>query len=778
MKKIFYSIVLAAFAVVGCSKQELEIEETVEAQVQPQTRAGASRFQAGRMIVKFDDTMLSLVEEDLSAGKIATKSMPLNAAMDELGIVSYTRVFPDAGEYEERTRREGLHRYYMVVFDKNTKVTKAMDQFEAIPGVIKTEGVMKVRRRAIFNDPYYSKQWHYSNPGANGFKAGADINVEEVWKNYTTGNQNVIVSVVDGGVDLNHPDLADNAIPAGSNGSKNFVKNNYNIEIDTHGTHVAGTIAAISNNNKGVVGIAGGDFANGVKGCKVMSCQIFNDDEHDDNNGSDATCSNAIKWGADHGAVISQNSWGYYADTDDDGYISTQEYNDLKNLELPSMLKDAISYFIKYAGCDNKGNQLANSMMKGGIVFFAAGNDDIDIDPICMQSDAIAVGSFGPSGKKASYSNYGDWVDIAAPGGDSDINYSSSSTVLSLYPNSRYGYLEGTSMACPHVSGVAALIISYYGGQGFTNTSLKNKILKGAKKDYITGKKYIGPKLDALGSMSLPADNHAPVVSVDASATTQIKAWQTVDILVNVTDQDGDECTLESSNNNGAESIKVEKGLFYLTITAPKAPVADTYTTTLTATDVYGDLSTVDFTYTILPNNPPVVKKEFPNIISGSIGQIFSFDIQEYFSDPDGETLSNFRFNVSDSKVAHVNVSNNTLYVTSLDYGLTSIEVRAADALGATATTSFKMLVRDGDGSGVDAYPNPVVKTLYVRTGEEKLDTAVKVVSATGSVVYDKVEKFSAFEPLQIDMSKCAPGVYSLTVTLNGTTHTKTIVKK
>lgn len=777
MKKIFYTIALVAFAVAACSKQELLEDDAVIPQEQSQTRAGASMFQAGRVIVKFDDAMLALVEEDFTAGKVATKSMSLNNAMDNLGIVSYTRVFPDAGEFEERTRREGLHRYYMVSFDKQIKVTKAMDEFEAIPGVTMVEGVMKARRRAAVNDTHYGKQWHlYNKGGSSAFKFGADINVEGVWKNYTTGNPNVIVSVVDGGVALAHDDLADNAVPAGANGSKNFVKNNYNIEIDSHGTHVAGTIAAITNNGKGVAGVAGGDYANNVKGCKVMSCQIFNDDDYDDNNGSDDVCAAAIKWGADHGAVISQNSWGYYADTNDDGKVSTQEYNALKNTNVPKVIKDAINYFVKYAGCDNSGNQLPNSMMKGGVVFFAAGNEDIDIDPICTQCDVLAVGAFGPSGQKSSYSNWGDWVDIAAPGGDSDVNNSYSSTIYSIAPNNKYAYMEGTSMACPHVSGVAALIVSKYGGQGFTNTMLRNRLLRGAKEGYFSGSKNIGPKIDALASIELSADNHAPVITVDPSAVTQIKAWQTVDILLNVTDQDGDAVTVTSSNENGGESIKKADGAYYLTINAVAAG-AGTYTTTLTATDVYDDFTTVEFTYTVLENNPPVANKGFANIISSAIGQIFSFNIDDYFTDADEEPLT-YKFVMDDPKVAHCNVSNNTLYVTSLDYGLTSVAITATDALGKSVTSNFKMLVRDGDGTGVDAYPNPVVRTLYVRTGTEEVPTAVKVVSSTGSVVYDAVSTFSAFNPLQIDMSGCAPGVYNLSVTLNGTTHTKTIVKR
>lgn len=771
MIKRIYIVALAALAVFSCAKPEIT-EETAVAianEEEAASKAIAKRYISGSVIVKFDEPMIALIEQDLAQGSIATKSAALNSVASNLGIKSMTRVFEDAGEYEERTRREGLHRYYKVTFADEVIPTKAISDLQSVPGIESAEGIMKVRRRA-FNDPYLSRQWHYIN---TKYTKGADINVKPVWDSGITGNEKVIVAVVDGGVALNHVDLSSNAVAAGSNGSKNFVKSNYSIEVDSHGTHVAGTIAAVNNNGKGVCGIAGGDYANNVKGCKVMSCQIFNDDEYDQNNGSDATCANAIKWGADHGAVISQNSWGYYADDDDDGKVSTSEYNAFKKMQTPSVVKDAIAYFVKYAGCDNAGNQKSGSMMKGGIVFFAAGNEDIDLDPICQQCDVLAVGCFDQTGAKSWFSNYGSWVDLAAPGGEG--SYTEEHSIYSIYPNNKYDYLDGTSMACPHVSGVAALVVSKYGGNGFTNEMLKTRLLKGASSTAISAQN-IGPKIDAYGAISYSMDNQKPVISITSEVPAKIKAWQTIDVNLSVSDPDGDAVTVTVNDGSGAEQIVLENNTYILRIVAPSA-AAGVYTPTITATDVNGASASVECTYEILENHPPVLNKSFSNIICGEIGQINSYNIDDYFSDPDEEELD-FKFSLSDAKVAHLNVSNNTLYVTSMAYGVTDITVTASDALGESVSSTFRMLVRDGSSSAFDAYPNPVVNTLYVRTGAQEAITKVKLTSSTGAVVYEAEKTFSAFNPLQIDMSSCAPGVYSLKVSYGGVSQTKTIVKR
>jgi len=452
--------------------------------------------------IKFSPEMTELVEEYLKQGAAETKSAGLNELFSAYGITSLERIFPYAGEYEERTRREGLHQYYRVEFDPSVSVTKAQDSFEALDGVLEFDPIRRVKTDAVFNDPKFSNQWDLYNHGypASKYSEGCDINVVDVWKYYTTGDPSVIVSVVDGGIDYSHEDLAYNYV-----GGYNFVRNSSKVVAHDHGSHVAGTIAATSNNGVGICGIAGGNYAKGKKGVGLLSCQIFqyNETTKEDDSASGAT---AIKYGADHGAVISQNSWGYVFDSEADA----------KNSSIGSSLKSAIDYFIKYAGCDNSGNQKSDSPMKGGIVIFAAGNEAYAYDPIGQYDPVLSVGAIGADFNRSYYSNYGDWVDICAPGGDAQKG----PTVLSTTPNNTYSGFQGTSMACPHVSGVAALVVSYHGGQGFTPDMLRSKLINGANKTAVKAAQKIGPLVDALGAITY-GDKIAPdkVTSYTAEST-------------------------------------------------------------------------------------------------------------------------------------------------------------------------------------------------------------------------------------------------------------------
>lgn len=465
---ILLSIILIS-GLISCVK---ESTETVITPL-PSPEMG---YEQGVMLVKFTDEMISFVEDDLCEGSLATKSSDLDLTLRSLGVQRMERVFPHAGEFEGRTRREGLHKWYKLTLSEETSVTKAAGTLEDYHGFEYVEPVRKIRNHA-FND-LGIELWGLNNTDYKG----ADVNVQKVWERYTVGNPDVIVAVVDGGIDLTHEDLAANCL---SSGHINTTNMSSPIEADSHGTHVAGTIAAVSNNGKGIAGIAGGNSMEGKSGVSLLSCQIFS------SKGLGGNSSLAIKWGADHGAVISQNSWGYNFDFNYDGVLSDSELEYARQATIDRVTKEAVDYFIKYAGCDDYGNQLPDSPMKGGVVIFAAGNDGIGNGVPANYEPIIAVGAVTKNGRKANYSNYGNWVDIAAPGHN----------IYSTMPGNGYQYLSGTSMACPHVSGVAALVVSYCGGPGFTNKDLEEKLTMSANRTITPPSDNIGGLVNAYDAV-------------------------------------------------------------------------------------------------------------------------------------------------------------------------------------------------------------------------------------------------------------------------------------
>lgn len=412
---------------------------------------------------------------------------------------SFAPVFNSSPD-DEVARRHNLHRWYYVEFD-GADLRGAASKLAAFSDVAMVQFNKKLKPASDcsfnaytpvlgqmssddlpFNDPMLGDQWHCINTGSalvsNSSVAGGDIAVKDAWR-LTGGDPRVIVAIIDSPVKYDHPDLAANMwrnegeIPAngvdddkngytddvyGWNCERNSSEINWSShKASGHGTHVAGIVAAVNGNGTGVCGVAGGTGKG--DGVRMMSCQIF-EGGMSSNLKSSAI---AFEYAAKNGASVAQCSFGLIGAE----YESDAEYEMSYGAE-----HDAIEYFMDK---DNNNSEI----LDGNIVIAAAGNEQVPYSsyPAGLQN-VVSVTGLGPDYLPAvNYTNYGPGCNIAAPGGDFYIGNITSfkenrSRVLSTFIDTivddnlqtaghEYVYMQGTSMACPCVSGVAALGLSY-----------------------------------------------------------------------------------------------------------------------------------------------------------------------------------------------------------------------------------------------------------------------------------------------------------------------------
>ena len=443
-------------------------------------------------------------------------------------IRSVEKAFKATGKNAERLASCGLDKWYVIRFDEDVPLMDAAMSFAASDGVesvqfnnrahlldesytVPVSAVPSVlpASPSAFDDPYLPAQWQYDNTGSTALaptaRAGADINVKDAWS-LTGGDPDIIVAILDYGVKYTHPDLAANmwtneaelnGVPGVDDDGNGYVDDihGYNFysdgaiswadEGDTgHGTHVAGTVAAANNNGIGVCGVAGGTGHG--DGVRLMSCQTFEGGD----GGNDLVDARAVVYAADNGASIIQASNGYFPGliTSDEEFLS----------ECP-LYASAIRYFLKYGG-GNIDGKTGDVLTDGGILIYAAGNSMMDISAYpAAYKDIIGVTAIGPDYLPAIYTDYGKGCNIAAPGGDTSLGAGAATAILSTVlsevseDGSDYGYKQGTSMACPHVSGVAALGLSYARklGKKFTREEFTSMLLTSVNdlEYYLDGEK-------------------------------------------------------------------------------------------------------------------------------------------------------------------------------------------------------------------------------------------------------------------------------------------------
>ena len=782
----------------------------------------------GWVRIKLRDDAQALRVGTFTRGAMESGDPELDRIAASLGATEVRRVFHEGGRFAERRRKFGLHLWYDVKFDDTLPVSRAQAELGSLSAVAHVQPVYTIRmfdagntlpeeavyvpaqRRAEragagpFDDPGLPKQWHYNNDGSGTkWVEGSDINLFEAWE-VTAGDPSVIVAVTDHGGEYDHPDLAGNmwvneaelnGTPGVDDDNNGYVDDIYgwNVILDsgtinpgTHGTHVAGTVAAVNNNGIGVCGVAGGT-GNG-DGARIMSLAIF-----DSTSANAGSYPDAYAYAADNGAVISQNSWGYTS-----------------GVAMPQDVSDALDYFIANAGVDENGNQ--TGPMKGGLLVFAAGNEGTPSARMpAADPRTLCVTAMCSDYTRPNYANYSDDVDIFAPGGadGNDRNYSDADRVYSTDLDGGYSYKWGTSMACPHVSGIAALVVAHYGvgHPGFTVEECREILLR----SYRSVSEYVEPKYD--GKLGVGLADAGMIFLEDAGTAPGTVSAPAARAM-------GRELELAWTVPADGNGLPVAE--FRLTYTGRgigktegKAPdtsgevvlrnytaVAETatyiwtgqynteYRFEVSGIDRFGHESEkVSFSHSTgdYENGKPRTQQDFAPVEFENVGEAYalSFDLSEYFTDPnfgDGDMLSYSLINRNED-IVDAAVQEGRLVLLPVGKGTGRVTVTATDLDGEGVQSVLTVTVLNGPepaapAEGLRLSPNPAGDELGIAAGVRDAEVEVTVYDAAARRVIAGTVALDSRGYGTLNVSALAPGTYTLVLEAPGLSENGSFVKR
>ncbi|HWP48726.1 MAG TPA: S8 family peptidase [Candidatus Limnocylindrales bacterium] len=357
----------------------------------PTSRVQKPKYVPGEVIIKLKSEAV-VSKQKMMERPTETGNRMLDFLNSKYQVRAVEPVFKQRAQESRTLIADELSNVLKLKIDESKDVEAAAREYAGLEEVEYAEPNYFYFISAIPDDAFFSLQYGLQTTDKNG------IDAVEAW-DLERGSSNVIIGIVDSGVDYNHEDLAGKVLKG-----SDFVNNDEDpMDDNGHGTHVSGIAAAISNNHKGIAGVCWN--------CKILAVKSVDMD----GSGANTWIANGITYAVDHGARVINLSLG--------------GSNPSRTMEL----------------------SIQDAYRRGAVIVAASGNDNSNtVEYPAAFPEVIAVGATNQQGIKAGFSNYGAYLSVVAPG----------QAIYSSLPNNRYQAWSGTSMATPHVAGLVGLILS------------------------------------------------------------------------------------------------------------------------------------------------------------------------------------------------------------------------------------------------------------------------------------------------------------------------------